>query len=104
MMRVCPNCGFRHRSDGFASDLSREGLSPRERTVLERLVEAGGAPVTRAKLVDAVYGDDPDGGPLFANANIAVYIYRLNQKLPPRGFSVELHGYGMGWKLVEVAS
>lgn len=95
----CPNCGFRPGAADFATGLSRRGLSGMERDVLERLVAARGAPVTLRRLIDAVYGDDEDGGPVSADTNIRIYVRKLDRKLTPRGFRVVSDGYGIGWCL-----
>lgn len=61
-------------------------LTPLERVVAWRLSE--GRTVSRSELIKALYGDDPEGGPLFAERNIYILIYELRRCLSNEGLSI----------------
>ena len=52
-------------------------LSKNEQIILNRLMKG---PCTIDEMVDAVYGDRPDGGPLYARRNVFVYLTRIRDK------------------------
>lgn len=61
-------------------------LTPLERVVAWRLSE--GRTVSRSELIRALYGDDPEGGPLFAERNVYIIIYELRRCLSNEGLSI----------------
>lgn len=61
-------------------------LTPLERVVAWRLSE--GRTVSRSELIKALYGDDPEGGPLFAERNVYIIIYELRRCLSNEGLSI----------------
>jgi DNA-binding response OmpR family regulator len=64
-------------------------LSPAQSALVSRLIGAGGFVPMRA-LIDVLYGDDPEGGPLTADLCVRVNVTRIRRKL--RGTGVRLHG------------
>ena len=63
---------------------------PAERRLLRVLVDAG-IPVSNTKLVDHMWGDREDGGPLNAVRMLSLYAHRIRKKLLP-GYAIG--GYG----------
>jgi hypothetical protein len=59
--------------------------------------------ITRAELLDVVYGDDIDGGPDNANT-ISVLIKHANEDLKPQGFRIEptWRGRGARYRLIRI--
>lgn len=73
---------------------TRQGvhLTLQEAKIVELL--DGGGLVSRRALIDHLWGDDPDGGPVGAHKQVSVVIHRLRRK----GFSVQNH-HGLGYSL-----
>jgi hypothetical protein len=68
-------------------------------TIGQRLLTmlAGGECVTRADMIQALWGDDPDGGPGDADACLNVHLYELGLKLAEDGWKIErVGGYALG--------
>ena len=57
---------------------SRQSPGARQSRLLAALRHSPGA-LRRNELVEYLYGDDPDGGPLWAPTNITVTVYRLRK-------------------------
>lgn len=88
---VCPNCGF---------PIVNEEISwlfrGKQRVIYETVARAGVRGIARADLVETVYGNDSDGGPLSANNSIAVMINKaINSRLAPHGLKITA-GRGRG--------
>lgn len=64
-------------------------LPPRERQVLDVLINAYPRPLSTRQIVDRVYGDDPSGGPETAENAVRVYMWRLRQKLETFGWTAK---------------
>jgi hypothetical protein len=66
-----------------------------EQKILLRLVH--GELVTKGDLIDLVWGDDPDGGPMFAENSFHVSIGTLKERLNREGWDIEVvKGYALG--------
>lgn len=61
-------------------------LKRTEARLLGAMVDAYGRVVRREALVDAVWGDDPDGGPMSAMNGISVLVHSLRRRLAGAGF------------------
>lgn len=77
------------------------GLTPYEASTLLALASTR-AHISKAELIDALYGDDPDGGPDFADSVVKVHICRLRRKLAPYGWKIDTE-YNRGYALQEAA-
>jgi hypothetical protein len=55
-------------------------------------------------LVDLVYADDPDGGPLTAQRCLNVIAHRANAQLRPQGYQIKSMWLGRGarYRLVRI--
>jgi DNA-binding response OmpR family regulator len=87
-MITCPNCGFHHSGQTFAGEIDGVRLPRAEFDVIHRLRQAGGAMVSNAQLVDFLYGDRPDGGPLGAYNNIQTHVSKAKKKIEHVGWTV----------------
>ncbi len=74
------------------------GLNLHETAVLNLL--AVRSLVTKAQIWQALYGNDPDGGPDIKLADI--WIHRLRRKLATHGLSIVTR-WGQGWHLDDAA-
>jgi hypothetical protein len=82
--KVCPTCGF-PLADHELSWLFRG----KHREIFEYVAAAGTLGISIHQLVDKVYSDHPDGGPLYARNCVAVMVrQRINPKLEPYGLKI----------------
>lgn len=88
-MKLCPCCGQSMAATDPRDVLATVRLSPMERRLCEYLAERFGKWIDREKIEDAVYADDPNGGPENANQCIRWFAFRANRKLAPHGLTVE---------------
>jgi hypothetical protein len=80
MTPPCPVCG-QHLPKARVPAAARAILAPKEAAVFDFVYRHPG--VTKAEIIDGVYADDPDGGPLAAYETVTAYISRANKKLIP---------------------
>ena len=100
MTRCCPNCGFPLAAAGpYGPDDLNLRLSPQERKVLSRLIQARGGRVDMPQLVEAVYGHQPDGGPDRAHAIVKVRVSTLRSALDGTGWIIT-KGWEGGHRLI----
>jgi hypothetical protein len=61
--------------------------------------------LTINNLVDLVYGDDPNGGPLTAPRSLNVLAHRANKQLRAQGYQIKSAWLGRGaiYQLVRIA-
>lgn len=94
---ICPCCGQPvtppGRLQAYAAD-----QPPLRRRLIERLMVAS-EPVAARDLADAVYADDPEGGPLTAVECVRTFVWRMRPDLAEIGFRIILvRGPAIGWK------
>jgi DNA-binding response OmpR family regulator len=96
----CSICGhtFSEKTGQFP-DAHELGLPRRERQVLELLVRSTGRPTFMSKIVEELYGDDPDGGPENAEGCAQTHISKLRRKLRPHGWLIDSRRFD-GYRLV----
>lgn len=63
-------------------------VSPQRRRILDALVQSHPRFLTISQLADAVYADDPDGGPEGAFNVTRTQISKLRRVLPPYGWQI----------------
>ena len=73
-------------------------LTRREAAIFERLREARGFPVSMERLLVAVYGSDPEGGPLTAQRCVWMFLFHLRRKLRPLGLRIRTY-HALGYVL-----
>lgn len=83
---------YRRRSSVPSSDR----ITRSQRIILDTLQQHAGRWVPIDALVDALYGDDPDGGPLQADNVVRANIGYLRRKTSP-GRIWTRHGFGYAW-------
>jgi DNA-binding response OmpR family regulator len=64
-------------------------VGPVQSRVMAELMQRFGEFVSRDRLVDIAYGDDPDGGPLDANNSMAKTVHDLRVKVARHGLMLE---------------
>lgn len=102
MTAICPNCGFRHREadEGtYASELDNVRLSAMQRKVLAAFASEKGGVLRGKRLIDRVFDDREDGGPLVPMKTIYLAIHRINKAISSRGWRLE-NEYRRGYRLV----
>lgn len=62
---------------------------PVTRRLLEVLASQPGKWVTTTRIIDALYGDDPNGGPDNANLTIRVLVHTARPRLQAMGWDIE---------------
>ena len=90
--RHCPGCG-RH----LVVDVD-ESLTPTQRRILDVLKRRGSA--SADELRDALFSDDPDGGP-DNTSTLHAHIWHLNQRLKSRGLRVRASRWS-GYRIIEI--
>ena len=71
-------------------------LTKFERRVFDCLNRHFGTYVHVGELIDAVYWDDPNGGPANPSATLGNFTSRLRRKLAPVGLVIQWHPGGAG--------
>lgn len=95
MKYSCPCCGA--ALDTVPYDALRElEIGPNERAVLTVLLDRYPRSVSRDTLVNAVWGDRPDGGPLSAYNILSVTHLKLRSKIEPLGWTISKSFRGRG--------
>lgn len=99
---ICPCCSQRVPVPILDVIAFNSGLQPLEKKVLRAVWDGKGMPVQTARIIDAMYGDDEDGGPEQNRAyqNMKIAMTRLRGKLNGTGIGVVNCGYGAGYRLV----
>ncbi len=58
-------------------------LPPTQRRILRLLISHEGRNLTVKEVVDHIYSDDEDGGPLYAESVVSTLVYSIRRKLLP---------------------
>ena len=106
----CPMCGQVRSAKPFdidntfnvAIDGQEVRLPRRLGQVLDKLNEAYPKGVRRRDLADALYGDDPDGGPLDLDNCLESFVCRVRKAIAPAGFAIKANRH-VGYQLVRAA-
>lgn len=102
MTTVCPHCGFRHREQGegnYANELDNVRLSALQRKVLSVFANERGAVIRGKRLIEMVFDDREDGGPLVPMKSIYFAVHAINKTIKPHGWALE-NEYRRGYRLV----
>lgn len=84
MVSVCEKCGHPLPSLEVQLDLTKP-----QRRIFNALQRAGQAGLTRDQIIEKVYTDDPNGGPLTALNSICVQRWKMNKKMKPFGLFIK---------------
>lgn len=97
----CPCCGHRVAAPTLDIIIDTCRVRPIEAKILRVIWSAKGHPVQTQRIFDAMYEDDPDGGPephKMYNA-FKEALCRLRKRLIGSGVTIENRGYGRGYSL-----
>lgn len=98
----CPCCGQAVAVPTLDAVTSHCRLEPMESRVLRAVWDGRGLPVLPGRIFDAMYEDDPDGGPsqkkMYASFKVA--LCHLRQRIEGSGISIQSVGYRQGYRLV----
>lgn len=104
--RVCPCCGGPMVATHSPIEaLATAPLGPRARAIIKCLTRAYPDSVDSPDLVDYVYRDDDEGGPLYAANVITSAIAALRPQIEPFGWTIPRNKPGrgsLGYRLVPV--
>lgn len=93
---TCPCCG------GFIGEAAPvefvlgHGLSESHRKIFSRLSTRLGAEVSSDTLIDTLYSDREDGGPIAARLVLSQLVHTLNKRIEAHGWIVTSRGRGRG--------
>lgn len=90
MAVTCPCCGS--LVDQMPALGLAEFLDGYRRKIVEELASVYPGSMTMAEMIHALYGDDPDGGPLAADNSISVYNWRIRKVIEPHGWTIPVQG------------
>ena len=85
--RVCPCCGRPFDAEFTPDMLLDLPVTGMQKRILDALVDAWPRGLGNHALIDAMYWDDPEGGPLEAERVLKVHLFRLREKIEPMGWS-----------------
>lgn len=99
---ACPCCGQRVEAPSLDMVVEICGVGTIEGAILEAVWRGKGRSVATQRIFDAMYADDPDGGPSQTEMykRFKFGLHRLRQKLSGTGVSVENVGYQRGYRLI----
>jgi hypothetical protein len=89
---LCPACGEPFEADRLAA--ARDALTPTQRRIFDAVRAV--PEIQMDHIVDRVWGDDPNGGPMDARQNISVQIANANRRLKPIGLRISASHRGAG--------
>lgn len=101
-MNICPNCGYHHAAEDYASEIAGVDLTRMERDIVLRLSQAQGSYVRTGDLVDFIYGDDEDGGPMCADRVVRVAIWKARRAISGVGWTIAARRH-LGYRLVRLS-
>lgn len=98
----CPCCGTRVGVPSMEMLVQHCGISEFQSRILGAVWRGKGQTVPTQRIFDAMYFDDPDGGP----SHVEMYksfkeaLFRLRERLDGSGVGIENVGYRRGYRLV----
>jgi hypothetical protein len=103
MAYQCPCCG-QHLTERTPTEALRFlKLNQTQRRIVDTLVHSYGEWIPTRRLIDAVYGDRPDGGPDGAESVISVAVATARPILAGVGLTIQ-GKHGAGRRLIIIAS
>lgn len=98
----CPCCKQQVTVPTLEIVIDRYKVTPLEARILGAVWKGKGMPVMTERIFDAMYSDDPDGGPsptrMYAAFKVA--LCHLRARLAGSGITVENVGYRQGYRLI----
>lgn len=98
---ACPCCGGHVDAPTVDAVIVGCSLRPLEASLLHAVWRGNGHPVRTEQIFDAMYADDPDGGPSVSSMYAAFWrtLHRLRDRISGSGIAVESAGNGRGLRL-----
>ena len=98
----CPCCGQPVTAPSLPIIVDKYKIRPLEARILASIWRGKGHAVQTERIFDAMYADDPDGGPppqrMYAAFKVA--LCHLRKRLEGSGVGIENVGYRSGYRLV----
>jgi hypothetical protein len=69
---------------------------PIRQRLVDTIAHYSGSSLTIKQLVDFVYADDPNGGPLYGSRSLNVIVHRANEELLAHGYQIKCTHPGRG--------
>ncbi|TIW90592.1 MAG: winged helix-turn-helix domain-containing protein [Mesorhizobium sp.] len=88
-MTKCPCCGFREGTGNPREIAKTLKLTTSERAIFDFLAGRFGEIMSAQDIAGGIYADDADGGPLYAESCVGVFVMGLRRKLRTVGLDVE---------------
>jgi hypothetical protein len=97
----CPCCGADVDSPSLDMIVDACQLPRQQAAILRTAWKANGHPVPTSRFVEAIYADDPDGGPGESTARryFKTQLCLLRARLATTSVSIETLGRGLGYRL-----
>lgn len=97
----CPCCSQAVKTLPLDAVISAYGVPEMEASILRAIWSGNGMPVTSERIFDAMYADDPDGGPSRTKMYDAfkTSLCRLRKRLKKSGVQIGQPGYRKGYRL-----
>lgn len=98
---ACPCCGGDIAEPSVEVMVDVYRLPPQQEIILRTAWKAKGHPVPTIRFIDAMYADDPNGGPSEGTARryFKTQLCLLRARIEPSGVRIETLGYGRGYRL-----
>ena len=93
-MKTCPHCG--QTLSELPPAFGGLRLTPSQDIILQSLVRAGKNGLPRDAIIDKLYADHPDGGPVTATRVVWVLMCQLRKKLALIGKTIVTEHGGRG--------
>lgn len=98
----CPCCQQRVEAPTLEMISDRYKLTAMQHSILSAVWRGKGMPVSTSRIFDAMYADDPSGGPsngkMYSAFKAALFALRV--RLKGSGVSIECAGYCRGYRLI----
>lgn len=98
-MITCPCCG--HAADKLRLSEARDLFTATQLKILESIECRRVA--TMSEIIDDVWGDDINGGPLDTRVTVSVHLVNIRKRMREAGLPYEIKNvWGVGFKLMQV--
>ena len=99
---TCPCCGAAVDAPSLEVLVDAFSISKDQETVLSAIWRGKGMAVPTQRIFDAMYADDPDGGPSPERmySALKMRLHKLREKLEGSGVGIDAVGYRRGYRIV----
>lgn len=97
----CPCCNSPIAAPSVEIVADAYGIQPQGAKILKAIWAGRGMPVSTQRIFDAMYKDDPDGGPSENQMRAALKwsLHHMRAKLKGSGWTIITAGYNAGYRL-----